>query len=731
MKRWAAILGTAALMFLAGVARADDTTSLRGLLEEEVVMSASKSAQLAVDAPALSRSISAEEIRRYGVTSVDEALNFLGVGARAGTALGRPDVTVRGVGFAGDKGNHVLLLVDGHVINEPLLGEARYDQGLGTPLELIDHIEVILGPGSSVHGTSAVLAVVNVVTKSASSHAGTHAAAEGSLAGTQRATLSGGYSFDILGKRTGFTAGLSYFRQDTTVDLRPQRIGVDAYTGRPFQYATTGPPTGIWGGRLDSANYMDVPAAHLRLVRDRLEIMTRAVVSSSGDPRAGSDFDQPLTGTLERRVSASVLQRLAMGTVGEASVRVYGDLFGSRYRSLVSRSSGCPIERTPTCDYRDTSASDRVGAELQAAFDWLHDGRLTTTLGTNTSLEHVSARRETTSFGTGAAKKPYVEVLDVSSIVYVAGFAQQGFRPVRWLNLNAGGRVDWRSLQDAEGQQTFTPVFTPRVAIAVQPWDGATVKAIYAQAFRAPNPYEADAHTQTLVRADALRPERADSKELVLEQRVHAQRLTLSLFESKYTGIINQVVLSPSEAGRAIAEGHIPLTFDSNVSVSQYRNAGVAETRGFTAAFDSALLEGRLRLGASFTGTVARNRDVERIPVAPQVFGNARASFNLGEALPTVALAASFAGNTVSDRSYEAGFRPVPIAPSALDVRLTLTGPVPLVRGLSYRVIVNHAAHDRLPYAVGPLLRPVAGVAPPELAPTMRWNVLAGIQYDF
>jgi len=118
---------------------------------------------------------------------------------------------------------------------------------------------------------------------------------------------------------------------------------------------------------------------------------------------------------------------------------------------------------------------------------------------------------------------------------------------------------------------------------------------------------------------------------------------------------------------------------------------------------------------------------------AVSIAGVARAdeAYALRGKLPTVALAASFAGSTVSDRSYDAGFRPIPMAPAALDLRLALTGAVPGVEGLAYRVIVAHAMHDSAPFAVGPLLHPTPGVAPPEVAPVQRWNGTLGVQYDF
>ena len=62
-------------------------------------------------------------------------------------------------------GNHVLMLVNGHAINDEWGGWAPVDRELGVPIELIDHIEISLGPGSVLYGTSAMFGVVNVVTR--------------------------------------------------------------------------------------------------------------------------------------------------------------------------------------------------------------------------------------------------------------------------------------------------------------------------------------------------------------------------------------------------------------------------------------------------------------------------------------------------------------------------------------------------------------------------------------
>ena len=79
MKRLPALLIIAATGASAR-ARAEDTSDLEGLLDESVVSAASKSPEAASTAPAMSISISAEEIRQHGIRTIDEAINFLAVG---------------------------------------------------------------------------------------------------------------------------------------------------------------------------------------------------------------------------------------------------------------------------------------------------------------------------------------------------------------------------------------------------------------------------------------------------------------------------------------------------------------------------------------------------------------------------------------------------------------------------------------------------------------------------
>src|SRR5882724_12299942 len=127
MKSLARVLVVSALLSSAPTsARADGSSDLEALLSETDVTAASKSSETASTAPATSSIITAEDIKTYGIHSLDEAIDFLALGAFASGSWRDPDVGARGVVIPNDQGGHFLLLVNGHAVNEPLFGTARF-----------------------------------------------------------------------------------------------------------------------------------------------------------------------------------------------------------------------------------------------------------------------------------------------------------------------------------------------------------------------------------------------------------------------------------------------------------------------------------------------------------------------------------------------------------------------------------------------------------------------------
>src|ERR1700726_3589777 len=69
-------------------------------------------------------------------------------------------------GFTDRYGDKVLVLIDGRSVYSPTSSGVNWDQQ-DVPLEDIDRIEVIRGPGGTVWGANAMNGVINIITRSA------------------------------------------------------------------------------------------------------------------------------------------------------------------------------------------------------------------------------------------------------------------------------------------------------------------------------------------------------------------------------------------------------------------------------------------------------------------------------------------------------------------------------------------------------------------------------------
>ena len=133
-------------------------------LMQVVVTSVSKKKQILGDIAAAVFVISNEDIRRSGAKNIPEALRLAPGVQVSAIANNKWAVSIRG--FAERFSNKLLVLVDGRSVYSPLFSGVFWE-ALDVPLELIERIEVIRGPGSAIWGVNAVNGVINIITKSA------------------------------------------------------------------------------------------------------------------------------------------------------------------------------------------------------------------------------------------------------------------------------------------------------------------------------------------------------------------------------------------------------------------------------------------------------------------------------------------------------------------------------------------------------------------------------------
>lgn len=188
------LIATLCLPPARAAAQATEPTSTGSSLDEllEVKISgAAKSDQTARQAPASVTIITSEDIERYGYRTIADVLmtvrGFFVSYDRNYTYVG-----VRGFSRPTDYNNRILLLLDGHTMNENVYGAAELGSEFPIELDVVDHIEIIRGPGSALYGTGAMLAVVKVFLKKGSALNGGRLALGGGSYGRRQGTISAG-----------------------------------------------------------------------------------------------------------------------------------------------------------------------------------------------------------------------------------------------------------------------------------------------------------------------------------------------------------------------------------------------------------------------------------------------------------------------------------------------------------------------------------------------------------
>src|SRR6185503_4563923 len=91
---------------------------------------------------------------------------------------------MRGFGKPGDYNSRILLLVNGHRVNDNVFGQAEIGAEFGLDPATFERVEIIRGPASSLYGDSAFFGVVNVITKTGSNIDGASATYQAGSYGT-------------------------------------------------------------------------------------------------------------------------------------------------------------------------------------------------------------------------------------------------------------------------------------------------------------------------------------------------------------------------------------------------------------------------------------------------------------------------------------------------------------------------------------------------------------------
>src|SRR5262245_10039296 len=144
------------------------TLSLEELMQIDVT-TVSRESERRIDAPAAVSVITGEDIRRYGVDTLADALRLADSVSVSRFNGGSWAITTRG--FSAITNNKLLVMIDGRSIYTQLFGGVFWE-AQHVPLPDLDRIEIIRGPAGTLWGPNAVNGVINIITRRAADSQG-------------------------------------------------------------------------------------------------------------------------------------------------------------------------------------------------------------------------------------------------------------------------------------------------------------------------------------------------------------------------------------------------------------------------------------------------------------------------------------------------------------------------------------------------------------------------------
>ncbi|MBI5710585.1 MAG: TonB-dependent receptor [Candidatus Eisenbacteria bacterium] len=476
----------------------DDPFSM--VREEQTVTAALKRPQPISETPSSVTVITAAEIRANGYHTLGEALRWVR-GLTVTYDRNYYYLGVRGLQRPGDYANKVLLALDGHTLNGNVYGDAYFDADLGLNLEDVERIEVVRGPGSTLYGSYAVLAVVNVVTRRPRSEPGVSVGGWGGGAREGRGYASvasarpGRPEWRISGSWLNARGPDLFFPEyDQPSSLAGRAIGLDGESAVGFLGSAE------WSGLRLAAKFNE----------RRKTIPTGAFGTVFGDPRNrtwdGHDFVE-LAGT--RQVADEL----------ELHGRAWWD--GARYHGTYVYEQDSARVVDP-----DVGEGDVLGTEWRA--NWSAGRHSALTLGLEGQLR-VRAHLK------NYVQDPFYLYYDENIRSRLgAVYLQDETRFANGIRLTAGARLD--------GYSSYQPVVSPRLDLVWRVAPGTTWKVLTGTAFRAPTPYESDLYgTYGPPGTSTLRPERVASLETSLEHTAGALTAIASAYGNRIQDLIDLV----------------------------------------------------------------------------------------------------------------------------------------------------------------------------------------------
>ncbi len=449
-----------------------------GISMDEVVVSASRSATLRREAPALVSVLDAALLERSNASCLAQGLSF------------QPGVRVeddcQNCGFTqvrinGLDGHYSQILVDSHPVFSALAGVYGLEQ---IPANMIERVEVLRGGGSALYGSSAIGGTINVITREPTrssaqfSHTllslgGSNTYDNNTMLNASIVSESGRAGFGIFGQsrhRSGYDHDGDGFTE--LPQLESRSVGMRSYF-RTGAYSRITAQYHHLNEYRRGGDQLKRPPHEADIAEQTDHSIDGGSLSfdlSSADRSNRFNAYFSFQNTARKSYYGSKQDPLAYGTTHDLVMAS-----GLQYVHAFERLLFLPSELTFGLEY---------------SYDDLHDR----------------------SIGYG---------FDTDQQVHVAGcYFQNEWKNAKWSFL-LGGRLDKHNLVDHV-------IFSPRVNVRFNPSESVNLRVSYAGGYRAPQAFDEDMHI-AIVGGERVRIRLADG---LREERSHSVSLSADLYRN-------------------------------------------------------------------------------------------------------------------------------------------------------------------------------------------------------
>lgn len=482
--------------------------------------------------------VTAREIKERGYLTLKEVMDDI---------PGYVDLSDSNENIAGVRGafasttNKILILVNGHRMNNLALGRYNTDQFFG--MDSVERIEFIMGPGSVLYGTGALVGVVNIITKKG--------------ADAQGLFVRGGFG-DFQDEHVvsyGTKSGnLDIFTNFTWLDGDGDAISQPAWLDVVPGGQTQAPGSVYWNrypenwSGLISIRYQDT---ELHLRRGHASRATPRVPNGSFyDYEQEEDTGYPAV-YQQDDFFVDLKHHIALD---EQTRLVVNPSYHWIHLLEYSWFSSYASNRLPPLGSRSGQDSIEVHWQLKSYIDHKFSDTFSGIFGVDLLyVDFQQADAFTITAGNTVSKVP--ERMKLGTWPILGGFTQLSWQPTEKLSLTAGARYD--TFEDQAD-----PKLTTRLGAVYTVDDHWTVKGLYGESYLSPQweHLNLDPVKYAFVSNSSLEPEELKSGDLIIQYSKGNVSGWMDLFVHDIDGIISPTV----QAGKQIY---------SNLGRSQYWGA--------------------------------------------------------------------------------------------------------------------------------------------------------------